>query len=183
LQHPQEVTNAKNTLGLLALSLKNSQTLIGEDFSPKDLHEALYADHLQPILLYPATAEDKAMGLQSPAVLTHADMQRPETLRLVVIDGTWRKSRKMLYVNPELQSLPRLSLDATPVSIYTIRKAHQENQLSTLEASCYALQQLEAQHSNYTHLLAAFTDFVAQQAAFTPAAHLHSKSTRDPESL
>jgi DTW domain-containing protein YfiP len=83
-----------------------------------------------------------------------------------VLDGTWRKSRKMLYLNPLLQQLPRLPLRNTPPSHYLIRKAHAPDQLSTLEASCYALMQLENDRARYHPLIAAFDGFVAQQLSY-----------------
>ena len=64
-------------------------------------------------------------------------------LRLVVIDGTWRKSRKMLYLNPALQQLPRLSLQAVTPGRYAIRKAQAPGQLSSFEAAALALGQLQ----------------------------------------
>ncbi|TFI47008.1 DTW domain-containing protein, partial [Diaphorobacter sp. DS2] len=67
----------------------------------------------------------------------------PERLRLVVLDGTWRKSRRMLWANPALQALPRLALQQVPPTRYAVRKAHAPHQLSTLEAAQCALQQLE----------------------------------------
>jgi len=168
LQHPLEVNNAKNSVGLLSLSLKNNRIKVGEQFIEHDLRTWLYADHKIPLLLYPETPEEKSLGLHTPAPLPDLSHYTLEQLRLVVIDGTWRKSRKMLYENPSLQGLPRLALIDTPASIYTIRKAHSENQLSTLEASCYALQQLEQAQVDYTPLLNAFAGFVAQQHAFIP---------------
>ena len=80
----------------------------------------------------------------------------------------------MLYLNPLLQQLPRLALSQTPASRYLIRKAHRPDQLSSLEATCYALEQLEqsAQGSQdkprYLPLLEAFDGFVAQQSAYVP---------------
>jgi DTW domain-containing protein YfiP len=76
------------------------------------------------------------------------------------LDGTWRKSRKMLYCNPMLQQLPRFSLHNLPPSHYRLRKAHRPDQLSTLEAVCYALGQLEQDQAKYAPLLAAFDDFI-----------------------
>lgn len=168
LQHPDEAPNAKNTAGLLQLSLKNSQIQIGENFSAENLHNWLFADQKHPLLLYPEIREYKALGLASPQPPLAPDQFAPNQLRLVVIDATWRKSRKMLYLNRALQSLPRLTLADTPTSLYKIRKAHSENQLSTLEASCYALQQLEQQQVDYAPLLTAMSLFVAQQSAFVP---------------
>lgn len=171
LQHPDEAPNAKNTAGLLHLSLKNSQLQIGEHFVAQDLDSWLFADQKQPLLLYPEIPEYKALGLTAPQPLPALNLMTANQLRLVIIDATWRKSRKMLYLNRALQSLPRMMLTETPASIYKIRKAHSENQLSTLEASCYALQQLEQQQVDYAPLLNAMNLFVAQQSAFVPMLH------------
>lgn len=168
LQHPEETRNAKNTAGLLHLSLQNSQLLIGEEFAEDKLISALYADTKQPLLLYPELAEYQSLGLPPPAPPLALDQYSCSQLRLVVLDGTWRKSRKLLYLNRPLQKLPLLSLTQTPESLYKIRKAHSENQLSTLEASCYALQQLEQNKVDYAPLLLAMVEFVAQLAAFIP---------------
>lgn len=165
LQHPLEVDNAKNTGRLLHLSLNNSQLHIGENFTDHFLAEILDAEDKINFLLYPSTAEEKSLGIASPAAMPELSEILPEQLRLIVLDGTWRKSRKMLYVNPRLQRLPRLSIADCPASKYHIRKAHTEDQLSTLEASCYALQQLEVNGVNYSLLLNAFGGFVMQQLA------------------
>ena len=82
-----------------------------------------------------------------------AQLPANAVVRLVVIDGSWRKSRKMLYLNPVLQQLPRLPLQNLPAGHYTIRKAHKPGQLSTLEASCAALQQLEPENTALPQLL------------------------------
>lgn len=83
--------------------------------------------------------------------------------RLVVLDGTWRKSRKMLHRNPLLVALPRLSLPDPAPSRYQIRKAHRPQQLSTLEAARHALVHLEGNAEGFEPLLHAFTEFVARQ--------------------
>ena len=97
-------------------------------------------------------------------------LHAPDTpVRLVVLDATWRKSRKMLHRSPCLQGLPRLSLDASVESAYTIRKAHKPGQCSTLEATCAALAQLQSDALRYAPLLQAFQGFVAQQADYVQA--------------
>ncbi|UUA73872.1 tRNA-uridine aminocarboxypropyltransferase [Cellvibrio sp. QJXJ] len=168
LQHPEETPNAKNTAVLLQLSLKNSQIYTGEQFDELQLQQLIYANGRQPLLLYPPLADYHSLGITPPPATPELADYSAEQLRLIVIDATWRKSRKMLYLNPLLQQLPLLSLTQTPASIYTIRKAHSENQLSTLEASCYALQQLEQHSVDYQPVLQAMSDFVVQLAAFVP---------------
>ena len=161
LQHPLEVGHAKNSAGLLHQSLAYSQVVIGETFNAATLQDAM-REPKYTVLLYPCSA-------MNPSPVPDATrLQDPSNLRLVVLDGTWRKSRKMLHRSPLLQQLPRLSLDDMPASQYRIRRAHQPGQLSTLEATCAALAQLEGRPETFQPLLDAFDGFVAQQMAFRP---------------
>ncbi|HAT31481.1 MAG TPA: DTW domain-containing protein [Janthinobacterium sp.] len=164
LQHPLEVANAKGSARLLHLCLPGSTLLVGETFAPAEL-APLLADK-NTVLLYPDTAGDRSLGIPAPPALAPDWLARPAALRLVVLDGTWRKSRKMLYLNPLLQQLPRLPLRNMPPSHYLIRKAHAPDQLSTLEATCYALMQLENDTARFQPLIDAFDVFVAQQLRY-----------------
>lgn len=157
LQHPLEVSNAKGSARLLHLGLPGSVMLTGETFDHDGLSELLYAGARTPLLLYPDAIEP----LLDPAVCAN-----PSALRLVVLDGTWRKSRKILCRNPLLQALPRLALQGMPASHYRIRKAHAPDQLSTLEATAYALMRLDGGATHYQPMLDAFDGFVAQQAGY-----------------
>ncbi|WP_090314538.1 tRNA-uridine aminocarboxypropyltransferase [Duganella sp. CF517] len=168
LQHPMEVANAKGSARLLHLSLSGSRLECGEAFEPDRLGELLSGGR-RNVLLYPETADDKSLGLATPQMFDQDWLGEPQRLRLVVLDGTWRKSRKMLYLNPPLQALPRLPLRDTPPSHYLIRKAHLPDQLSTLEATAYALAQLENDPRKFTPLIEAFDGFVAQQASYVRA--------------
>ena len=178
LQHPLEVGNAKGSARLLQLSLVNSRMVSGEVFAAPLLQALLSAPRppqigaqrpKHAILLYPDTPQDAALELPAPPVLSPTLLCDPSQLRLIVLDGTWRKSRKMLYLNPLLRRLPRLSLRDLPASNYLIRKAHRPDQLSTLEATCAALSQLEGSVAQFAPLLAAFDGFVAQQLGYRPA--------------
>ena len=163
LQHPLEQHHAKNSAGLLHLSLPHSHLIVGEAFDEPALSAALHVPKYT-VLLYPRAAPPldltPALDPSRLADVTH--------LRLVVLDGTWRKSRKMLHLSPLLQGLPRLSLEDVPATRYVIRKAHKPGQLSTLEATCAALAQLEGKPGEFLPLLAAFNGFVAQQLGFIP---------------
>lgn len=171
LQDKTEAVNAKNTAGLLHLCLKNSQLYklnSDESMAAAELDRLLFASGKQPLLLYPPTRDAAALGLEMPLPAPDIRQIGPNGLRLVVIDATWRKSRKMLYKNRPLQTLPRLALENPPDSLYLIRKAGNKNQLSTLEASCYALQQLEQDLVDYSALLDSMQRFVTQQLTFRP---------------
>lgn len=163
LQHPLEVDQSKNSLRLLRISSKNMQMKIGEEFDQEELNQWLYADHKTPLLLYPESDYASIQGLIKPAVLPDLTEIPLTELRLVILDATWKKSRKMIYLNPGLQKLPRLTLIDPPPSIYTIRKSHSQNQLSSLEACCYAWRQLENNPPAYDELIKAFAGFVHQQ--------------------
>lgn len=171
LQHPLEEHSAKGSARLLHLSLPRSRMVTGEVFAEREL-QALLRDPFesditttnnakQAILLYPHSTD----GSSTPPIVTPEMLSEPSRLRLIVLDGTWRKSRKMLHLNPALQRLPRLSLNDVPASRYLIRKAHRAEQLSTLEATCLALVQLEGNAAQFLPLLSAFDGFVTQQLA------------------
>ena len=165
LQHPMETANAKGSARLLHLSVAGSRLVEGERFDPLGLNALLSGGGRVPVLLYPETQGERALGLPAPPQLDAGLLAAPSSLRLVVLDGTWRKSSKMLYQNPLLQLLPRLALTAMPASQYLIRRAHAPDQLSTLEATCYALAQLEGDSVRFAPLLASFERFVAHFAA------------------
>ena len=152
LQHPLEQRHAKGSLLLLRLSLSHCNVEIAEVFDTEQ-----QAAWQQPgtWLLYPG--EGTAARTQEPS---------PGNVRqLLLLDGTWRKTRKLLHLNPTLQHLPRFALPAPPPSRYGIRKAQQPEQRSTLEAACLALATLEQRPAHYEPLLQAFSNWVQAQAA------------------
>ena len=175
LMHPLEQHQAKGTGHLLHLCLPGSRLAVGEAFAPEPLAQWLQApwfaaDRQAPrraVLLYPPTPPDAPCP--APPPLPQDWLATPERLRLVVLDGTWRKSRKLLWLNPALQALPRLALHDVPASRYSIRKAHAPHQLSTLEATQLALQRLEPGNAGIAALGCAMDAFMARQLAYWPA--------------
>ena len=161
LQHPLEVFETKGTARLLHLSLPNSFMLIGELFDQNILFSTK-----NTLLLYPTTPEDHSLGITAPPALDATWLNDLNNIRLIIIDGTWRKSRKILCKNPYLQTLPRLVLGDLPTGQYTIRKARKPHQLSTMEAASVALAQLEGDKAKYAplnHAFSAFNAFIAAQ--------------------
>lgn len=171
LQHPLEARQAKGTARLLHLAVEDSVLLEGEQFDGATLQAALVAGGRAPVLLYPA---DAAAPTCDPAALA------PERVRLVVLDGTWRKSRKLLHCNPALQALPRVALAAPPPSAYRIRKAHAPHQLSTIEAAALALAAIDPA-CDTTPLFEAFAGLLAAQEAYLPHPYA-SAIARRPDS-
>lgn len=150
LQHPSEVSHALNTARLAALGLNNAQLVVGEVF--EDLPTLLNPPGYQARLLFPA---EDAQPLQA---YTSTD----EPILLVVPDGTWRKARKLLHLNPLLAALPRVTLAEGAVSRYRLRKAPGPGALSTVEAIVQALQVLEAPAS-FDALLTPFEALIEGQ--------------------
>ncbi|MCU7249518.1 tRNA-uridine aminocarboxypropyltransferase [Pseudomonas koreensis] len=152
LQHPSEVNHALNTARLAALGLNNAELIVGEVF--EDLPVLLNRPGYRARLLFPA---DDAQPL-----LAYTASEEP--LLLVVPDGTWRKARKMLHLNPLLAALPRVTLAQGGVSRYRLRKAPGPGALSTIEAIVQALQTLEAPAS-FEPLLKPFEALIEGQIA------------------
>ncbi len=152
LQHPSEVNHALNTARLAALGLNNAELIVGEVF--EDLPTLLNQPGYRARLLFPA---DDAQPMQA---YTASD----EPLLLVVPDGTWRKARKMLHLNPLLAALPRVTLAQGGISRYRLRKAPGPGALSTIEAIVQALQTLEAPVS-FDPLLKPFETLIEGQIA------------------
>ena len=156
LQHPAEASEAKNSARLMRLSLARCRVVVGEVFEPDALRALLDGDVSGSALLYPA---DTAPGVDAIRSGT-----RPR--RLVVLDGTWRKSLRMLHANPLLQTLQRWSVAPDEPPRYgALRRARRLDQLSTLEATCAALARIESAPTRYVPLLAAFERFVADGAS------------------
>ena len=154
LQHPQEQRKAKNSVALLRLSLAHCEVVVGESFAPRALAALLQRPGRDTRLLYPDVPT-------APASLA-SGTTAGASLRLVVIDATWRKSLRMLLEHPTLAALPRLSLDApAPTRYRAIRAAPRANQVSTLEATVQALATLEGPSFDAAPLLDAFGLFVA----------------------
>jgi DTW domain-containing protein len=149
VRHSWEAWKSTGTarLAQLALSDLSIVDLVPEDPTPvretlRELEDAW--------LLYP--------GRESADRLAE---RRPGTL--VVLDGTWRQTRKMLRRLPELSRLPRFALEApAPADPHSrLRQAPDDSSRSTLEAIATALGQLSSPELGQ-HLLALHRHFVEQ---------------------
>ncbi|MDU9389073.1 tRNA-uridine aminocarboxypropyltransferase [Pseudomonas sp. zfem002] len=152
LQHPDEVRHALNTARLAALGLNNGELRVGEVFD--DLAEVIATPGYRVGLLFPGETA-------TPLQRYQAD-ERPWLL--IVPDGTWRKARKLLYLNPLLEGLPRVTLAQVQPSRYRLRKAPEAGALSTVEAVTQALNALEGE-GRFDALLRPFDALIEGQIA------------------
>ena len=152
IQHPSEQRHPLNTARMLVRGLKNAQLLIAEQLSEESVwHQHLQDPAWRTELLFP--------GAESALLAATADT-RPR--RLVLLDGTWRKARKILHLNPLLQHLPRVALSAGLQSRYRVRKAPMDGALSTVEAGVAALHIIEPD-TDFSALLTPFEALINGQ--------------------
>ncbi|MRI32109.1 DTW domain-containing protein [Endozoicomonas sp. OPT23] len=154
LQHFRETKHPLNTARIAELGIENCHILAGEDFS----QNATFNNLLQTknaCLLFPS---EQATSWQQ---LTSESEQKPDLI--IVLDGTWRKARKMLYLNPVLQSLPAVTLSEAAESNYRIRKASEESALSTIEATVALLREVSQDTHAHQNCLDSFERMINMQ--------------------
>ncbi len=117
-QDPDEAKHPLSTAPLLERSIKGCELKVGDQFTFEEVF-AVPAD-AGVALLYP-----------SDECSTEADAQAIHTV--LVLDGTWRKVRRLTLLNPWVLSLPRVSLSPDRPSEY-LRTSQVEGGVSTLEA-------------------------------------------------
>ena len=141
LQHPSERKQALATVPLLQHCLSPLAVWSGEDFSQQPQITQWLADPAGVRVLFPAPAAEP--WLCSASETGHENLvpvyQSANIHTLIVLDGTWRKAKRIWHLNPWLQALPCACLEGLPESDYRIRASQIEGGVSTLEAVVAAL--------------------------------------------
>lgn len=164
LQHPHERKKYYSTAKLVLKSIINSELARGIVFDTNALFAKRSID--KTYLLYP-----------SADALDCADLKLDDDSTVIVIDGTWREARKIIYRNPELKKLPAISFKAAPRSQYKIRKQPKEYCLSTLESVGHLLKSSATAFGrsemieDYDSLFKLFSEMVDKQFSFFPRNH------------
>lgn len=133
LQHPSEMKHALGTVKIMKKTFQNIHVFVGEHFSKNEQLQRLLSAN-NTALVFPGTG---AISLEP----THAR----SISKLILIDGTWKKAKKIYYLNPFLQSLPVFRLQTDLPSQYKIRQSAFQHSFATLEAAVAALAVLEPQ--------------------------------------
>lgn len=149
LQHPSETNHALNSARIAHLSFLNSELFIGEDFSQ---HEKL--NHILKTntcyLLFPGNGNQKVESISFE-----------ENMALIVIDGTWKKAKKIFFSSTNLHQINQIEFSNHYESRYKIRKEPKKSYLSTLEAVTFALEHIE--QKNYSEVFEAFDFMITYQ--------------------
>ena len=153
IQHPSETRHPINSARIADLGISNCEILVGEDFSDSHRLKERLANR-QVCLLFPS---EDAITTTSYV----ADNGKPDLC--IVLDGTWRKAKKIYFLNPILQSLPAVTLSETHISNYTIRKSPGAGALSTIEASVAFLREISQDKECHQNCLDAFSGMIKRQ--------------------
>jgi DTW domain-containing protein YfiP len=169
LMHPMEFRYQKCTTGrLTCLNLANSEIIPGVCFDHNARVRSLIDDPGSfAVLLYPGQGAMSVRGGDFP--LSALGERR---LVVFLIDATWHCSRKIVRESPSLLRLPRLAIEPSSPSRFTIKRQPAAWCLSTIEATHELLLALEAHgldvYPDKHRLLGAFDamqDFQVRQAA------------------
>jgi len=154
LQHPDETNNPKGSAIIAELGLQQYQRWVGEDFRRHaDLNRLLEQKGSAMAILFPS---DLAVEVNEGWLSAHASRVK----YLLVIDGTWRKARKIWQLSTNLHAVPAIMLTGARPSEYRIRKIPQQGYLSTIECVVEGLRVLERRPQSYQTLLDLFNQMI-----------------------
>ena len=152
LQDSKESKHALSSTPLLIKQLKNSKLVIGDSFTPEEILGNNWQE--TSALIFP--------DLISSENYSKKALNQPHLKSIILLDGTWKKVRRLIHLNPWLNDLPRISIDNPPQGKYRIRKSEFKDGLATIEAAVSVLNQLEST-DQYNQLLNAFNLMIQQQ--------------------
>ena len=169
IQHPKESKHPFNTGRLAHRCLVNSQLLIQEQLSETQIQKLLTCASaiLYPNMPWlPETQQLVIENNQNGETVQSGDTQLMElTQHLVVLDATWRKSKRMMFEHEALQQLPRICLTGDVMTNYRVRKSRIRNSLCSLESIYFALTALEP-NNDFANLLEVFEKMVSSQESY-----------------
>ena len=138
LRHPDERRKTLSTVSLIKQRYPGVLVKEGEVFNP------IRRPNLA--LVFPDFDSDiDFSGNKRIAYEPTAPGSQPELTTPVMLDATWRKSKRMLHDNDWLRELPLISIAPRSTSNYLLRKVPGPNSLSTVEAFALLQEDLDLQ--------------------------------------
>ena len=130
VRHEREGWKSTGTARIAQLAMPNLRIIeYGEDAEPAK--SALPAEIAGACLLFPGEG----------ATTLRPDGERIS--RVIVLDGTWRQTRKMFSKLPALHGVPKVQLPAGAAKVLRLRESTFEEGRSTLEAIAETIELLE----------------------------------------
>lgn len=155
LQHPRERDVAIGTARMASLCLPQAEIHVGVRWQGTSVLRRALSDPERPaVLLYPGEGAIDVVREPPPGPVT-----------LVVVDGTWWQTKKVVRENPELAKLPRYAFTPKTPSEYRIRREPSDTCVSTIEALVHVLGALEGDPRRFEELLVPFRAMIDAQIA------------------
>ncbi len=126
IRFPEEKKHPLNSVKILESSFSDLNVFDTEIIDPEQFH--------RPILIYPGP---EAMEFDSLEDLDHD---------FILLDGTWKKTKRILFQNPWLMDIPHIKLKRSIPPLYKIRKELSLEHYSTLEIYSELWKSLEPQN-------------------------------------
>lgn len=131
LMHPKEYKKEKNGTGhMTKLQLKNSEIIVGLDFTNNYRVNEILTKEKNSFLLYPGK-DNFNLSIRESSEINSFMGTYPH---IFILDGTWPCARKMLKLSKNLQNLKRVSFDNKIKSKFIIKQQPNSLCLSTIES-------------------------------------------------
>lgn len=141
LIHPIEVRRRIATGRMSHLCLKNSNLIMGQDYTHNSqLNDLLNNPNYSPVILYPGASSINITDTSLEARETVFQTNKIPTV--IVIDGTWPTAKKMMFKSKNLSHLPRICFTPPGQSRFRVRKQPQPHCYSTIEAIHHTIELL-----------------------------------------
>lgn len=186
LMHPKEAFKQKTGTGrLTALSLIDSEIIIGTDFTRHKRVNALISGvgefaQYYPVLLFPSK---DACFADTPSLRQAIGSKK---LMVLLVDATWFLAQKMLKFSKNLMHLPKLSFKNEYRSQFHIKLQPDPSYLSTIESTCYLINELKTagiarSDADPAGLMSVFQKMVTFQQRCTQMRHEEETIALHPE--
>lgn len=176
LMHPLEAKKSIASGRMAHLILKDSELIIGENFSNDfRVNELLKEAGIESFILYPGI---DSRNLSSMSTVEKKDVfQSEKKCRIFLIDGTWATAKKMMRISQNLKTIPKISFVPNKNSSFRVRKQPKDYCFSTLEAIHETIELIgeikgfQVKERGHDHLLEVFNHFVEKQLSYSNPAH------------
>ena len=120
IRHPSELKHPLGSVKILENSFNGLEILDNEIVNQHSFSKKV-------ALIYPS---EKAIEWDDFKIQNKEEI---ENFQFILLDGTWKKTKKILYSNSWLQSIPHLKIQRDQLPQYKIRKELSSEHYSTLE--------------------------------------------------
>jgi len=129
LSNPEEFIKPTNTARLIRNACPSVEiTEWKRKEPPEGLIQQIHSLEVHPYVLYPA---DNATTFAEAGFYPQ---KKGKGIRIILLDGTWKQSRKMYNHSEYLKNIPALRIETETRSVYRLRRQSNPQRLSTIEA-------------------------------------------------